>query len=85
MYTKFNINNTVKVKLTEQGKLIYREEWNRIFGDKSGFTYSPPKEDENGYSNWQMWSLMETFGNYMDMGCDCPFETDILIEFKWAE
>lgn len=85
MYTKFNINDTVKVKLTERGKKLHREEWDRVFGDKSGFTYSLPKEDENGYSSWQMWSLMETFGKHVSLGCECPFDTDILIEFKWGE
>lgn len=85
MYTKFNINDTVKVKLTERGKQIHREEWDRVFGDKSGFIYTPPLEDENGYSRWQMWSLMKIFGNHMGLGLDCPFETNILIEFKWSE
>lgn len=78
MYTKFNINDTVKVKLTEHGKKIHR-------GNNSNFTYTPPREDENGYSSWQMWSLMEEFGSHCRIGFDNPFETDILIELKWGD
>ena len=84
MYTKFNINDTVKVKLTEKGKQIHREEWGRVFGNNSNFTYAPPREDENGYSSWQMWELMRWFGNHCRTGFDNPFETDILLELKWG-
>jgi hypothetical protein len=82
MYTKFNINATVKVKLSERGKQIHREEWECVFGNNPNFTYSPPQEDEEGYSKWQMWSLMEMFGSYCGLGFDLPFHTDILIELK---
>lgn len=83
MYTKFNINDTVKVKLTEHGKKIHREDWDSVFGNNSNFTYTPPREDENGYSSWQMWELMRWFGNHCRIGFDNPFETDILLELKW--
>ena len=84
MYTKFNINDTVKVKLTEHGKQIHQQQWDRYLR-RGQIEYTPPREDENGYSRWQMWNLMETFGPHMSLGVDCPFETDILIEYKWSE
>jgi hypothetical protein len=40
-------------------------------------TYRPPEEDAEGWSKWQLWSLMSLFGPCMHMGCDVPFETDM--------
>ena len=85
MYTKFNINDTVKVKLTEYGKYVLRKEWEHILSGNPNFEYMPPQEDDEGYSTWQMWSLMETFGKYITMTGNLPFETNILIELKWSE
>lgn len=77
---KFNINNYVKVKLNERGKEILKKEWDsrpNIF--RSQFEFELPEEDEDGYSKWQLWNLMTTFGEYMWLGCVVPFETEIEI------
>ena len=63
---KFNINNLVKVKLTDQGK--------RILGN---IPLSLPEEDESGWSEWQLWHLMSVFGNDIYNGCILPFEINI--------
>lgn len=65
---KRNINDYVLVRLTDVGKEILR---------KKGF--SLPKEDADGWSKWQLWSLMNTFGEYTQLGKDVPFETEIEI------
>lgn len=39
-------------------------------------------EDENGFSQWQMWRLFETFGEHIFLGCEPPFETEIEIVGK---
>jgi hypothetical protein len=66
---KLNINNIVKVKLTEHGHRILRG--------------NPIAEyliaDEDGYTEWQMWLLFHTFGNHLYSGCVLPFETEIEI------
>jgi hypothetical protein len=36
--------------------------------------------DEEGYSIFQLWSLIDYFGDMMDIN-GLPFETDIKIEF----
>jgi hypothetical protein len=66
---KFNINNYVRVKLTPKGKDVLRARAKPI-----------PKEDKYGWSRWQLWTLFEVFGNYVHVGSDAPFETEIEIE-----
>ena len=46
---KFNINHYVKVKLTDKGREIHREEYEKLMSNLS-YDYTPPKEDEDGYS-----------------------------------
>lgn len=64
---KFNINNIVRVKLTDIGKRII-----------SGKKYMPA-EDERGWSEWQMWDLMNVFGEHIYLGMSLPFEAEIEI------
>lgn len=66
---KFNVNNYVKVKLTKRGKEIMEEEG----------VMSKPKPDAEGFSKFQMWELMQIFGNYVYNGCEIPFEMEIEI------
>lgn len=80
----FNINETVKIRLTDYGRQLHRadwEEWNKQL-PKAFHEYHPPKEDKNGWSQWQMWDLMKQFGNHCGLGCRPPFETTILIPVK---
>lgn len=79
----FNINDTVRVQLTQKGKNILRERYDNyakslgeIFPPKS---FELPKEDDNGFSEWQMWQLFEYFGSNIFLGCELPFNTNIEI------
>jgi hypothetical protein len=79
-YAEFNINDSVKVRLTDLGRKIHRKEHERIFaGTPHASKYTPPKEDADGYSIWQLWILMDYFGEYVGMARELPFETTILI------
>ena len=78
---KMNINNHVKVKLTTYGKEIlhrqfdeFHESYLSVFRE-----FVLPNEDADGWSEWQMWYLMKTFGGYISLGRDVPFETEIEI------
>lgn len=69
---RFNINNSVRVKLTDTGRHHNRQEHPR----------SAPflKEDADGWSRWQLWDLMHTFGSLLSLGAGrLPFETEIEI------
>ncbi len=82
----FNINYNVKVRLTKFGKELHRQRWEDFWNSygkfEYQFPYTPPKEDENGYCEFQMWELMEKFGPYCGLGCEPPFDTVILINEK---
>jgi hypothetical protein len=81
---KLNINSNVKVKLTKFGKEYHKQRhidfWSGCQGN--GFPYVPPKEDADGYCEFQLWRLMEIFGSLCKMACELPFETVILIDDK---
>lgn len=74
---KFNINKMVKVKLTSKGKEIHKQRYDKY---NHSIEYTPPKEDENGYSDFQMWELMNIFGEHTSIGLDQCFEATILID-----
>ena len=70
----FNINETVKIRLTATGIKVLSDFWAEYDICK---TYTP---DENGYLEMQLWHVMEVFGDSLRLGCDPPFETNILID-----
>jgi hypothetical protein len=72
----FNVNYTVKVKLTDHGREIHFWHWQSIMPH---LPYMPPKEDEDGWSKWQLWDLMSQFGPHVGLGMKLPF--DAFIEF----
>lgn len=76
----FNINDNVRIKLTNRGKEILCGQHVKIIRRFPQITYefTLPKEDENGWSEWQLWKLMEAFGDYIGMGTvEYPFELTI--------
>lgn len=75
---QFNMNNLVKVKLTESGLKILQTE-----KEKDQY-FLIPKVDEDGYANFPLWKLMNVFGDYLFMGNnDLPFDLDILISDEY--
>lgn len=79
-YLKFNINDSVKVRLTEYGKRILAQQAKEFF-QETGISISAltPQEDEEGYSQWQLWTLMQSLGPHMGNGLPLVIETTILI------
>ncbi|NQT04172.1 MAG: hypothetical protein HQ580_19255 [Planctomycetes bacterium] len=79
---EFNVNNYVHVRLTESGKKELRRQYDELKREfpqvKHG--HHSPKEDENGWSKWQLHVLMNRLGNIMNCGMNPPFETTIKIE-----
>lgn len=79
----YNINNNIKVKLTERGKAILEHEVadtinilkNLNFSDD----YFPYPEDTNGYTEFQLWNFMRIFGNYFYIGCPPIIEKNEII------
>ena len=80
---KFNTNHDVKVKLTDYGRDILRkqhQEFLKQWPSAKGLVEDGlPKEDSDGWSTWQLWSLMSELGEYLYLGGKLPFETNIII------
>lgn len=76
----FNINNYVRVKLNDQGRKICKDYHDNLFkNSRMKPEYTPPAEDDDGWSKWQMWELMQKFGPHIYLGGEVPFDTQIEI------
>ena len=75
----FNVNHYVRVKLTPEGHRLLRKQHDEIYERTLHFhkpDYVPPKEDEDGWSQWQLHDLMFRLGSHCYNGCHVPFETN---------
>ena len=66
---RINLNEPIKVKLTDWGKEIYYHQYDRTNQIARREICKPrfPKEDENGYTEFQLWCFMELYGEYIGM------------------
>lgn len=66
---RINLNEPIKVKLTDWGKEIYYHQYDRINQIAGREICKPkfPKEDENGYTEFQLWCFIELYGMHMGM------------------
>ena len=67
----FNINNLIKVRLTDHGKDIFyhqHDEFNRRYGNgKEIIEPRYPDVDEDGFTIFQLWHFMEIYGPYISI------------------
>lgn len=68
-HIRINLNEPIKVKLTDWGKEIYYHRYDRANQIAGREICKPkfPKEDENGYTEFQLWCFMELYGEHMGM------------------
>lgn len=74
-----NVNFSVRVKLTDLGRKILRENDERLMGKFPGLVIGHVIADDGTYRT-QLWSLMHDFGGHMFCGGRNPFDTEIVIE-----
>lgn len=70
--TRINLNEVIKVKLTDRGKYIYfhrYDDLNRCWG-RTMIEPSYPAEDEEGYSAFQLWNFMNIYGPHMGLNSE---------------
>lgn len=62
-----NLNEFIKVRLTDLGKDIYYHRYDMInaFAKKEVIKPHYPKEDENGYTKFQLWDFIELYGSHI--------------------
>jgi hypothetical protein len=78
---RLNINDKVRVKLTDFGRACLTQH-DASCKDLQPLFKAMPKEDADGYSEWQLWELMSTFGERLYNGCEVPFEPTIILGDK---
>lgn len=77
-----NINWWVQVRLTHEGRKHYYEYMRSLLEPYGKMNlYSPPEENSEGWSRWQMHELIGVFGSRVTNGT-LPFETTIRIELE---
>lgn len=66
---RINLNDFIKVKLTPLGKEIYYHRFDEINTTWGREICKPtyPKEDENGYTKFQLWIFMELYGQHLGL------------------
>ena len=76
---KININDTVRVQLTAFGKEVLRKKFDETLRPRyPKLKFALPEEDSGGWSSWQLWYLMNTFGECMFLDAqELPFRTEI--------
>lgn len=81
MFT-YNVNHKIKVKLTEHGKAILEKDVTDTLGLLKNFNYqeySLYHEDEDGYTEFQLWDFMNIFGSHFSMCCKQIIEHNEII------
>lgn len=66
---RINLNEMVKVKLTDLGKDIYYHQFDAMNKAHGRQIAKPqfPKCDKDGYTEFQLWCFMELYGEHMGM------------------
>lgn len=82
---KFNMNNYIRVQLTDEGRRIHRANHAALLSalpveSAAAFPYQPPVEDADGWSRWQGWHLMREFGAWLSITREPPFNLTVEIE-----
>jgi hypothetical protein len=85
MSDTFNLNDFVWVRLTDVGRAVIKEDdkrWAQRIPSYGGSLPRVQKEEaeNDGWSRWQLWSLMQQFGSEVHLGCVPPFETTIRLK-----
>lgn len=73
-----NLNEYIKVKLTDEGKEIYRNYYHYIDDE-----HVPTLDvDEEGFCKFQLWEFMHIFGEHFRMCGSLPCETNVKIQVR---
>lgn len=67
---KVNLNERIAVKLTDFGKEVCFHRYDQLYKltQKEVFKPKYPKVDEEGYTTFQLWDFINTFGRFMEIG-----------------
>ena len=72
----FNTNNYIKVKLTDAGINAYYHRNDEARAKGANLSQSLPYIDEEGYTKFQLWDFIHTFGKYYYPGGEIMTENN---------
>lgn len=80
---KYNVNNKIKVKLTEYGKFVLGREvadtMSMLRTLNVSDEYSPYPEDDAGYTEFQLWNFMRIFGTHFEVWSPLMIENNEIV------
>lgn len=67
---RINLNDKIKVKLTDFGKQIFYHRYDDINARcmKTAIKPSYPRQDKDGYTTFQLWDFIQLYGRYIGLG-----------------
>jgi hypothetical protein len=79
---RFNLNQSVRVRLTEHGLALHRADWEGYVASlperaRASQVYRPPLIDADGFWTTQCWSLMQLFGPHIGMARPNAFDLNV--------
>lgn len=66
--TILNLNDNIKVKLTDYGIHVYYHQYDVLIGLGAPLKRCYPTVDEEGYTDFQVWDFMNLYGPHMKLG-----------------
>lgn len=81
MKIPINLNEVIKVKLTDLGKVNYFHRFDQLNRTYGRIVCKPeyPIVDEDGYTSFQLWDFMELYGSHMGMASPPVIENNTVI------
>lgn len=74
----FNCNYDVLIRLTEHGKDMLRKKY-----EEAKIPFKNPEENDDGWSKWKLWEVMENFGSQCHLGfVNQPFLPGIKLVYE---
>ncbi|MEY3205046.1 MAG: hypothetical protein RLZZ21_1377 [Planctomycetota bacterium] len=77
IWINYNANDYVRVRLTDHGRALLKKQHERLNAITTYLPYTPPTEDADGWSKWQLHRLLNHFGAHTGMGMPLCFEATI--------
>lgn len=72
-----NLNDRVRIKLTDLGREVVVKNHNALYGDKAHlYPVDMPVPNDDGWCEMQLWEVMREFGEHMSLGGKPVIETE---------
>lgn len=81
---RVNLNDKIMVKLTDLGKEIYYHQFDDAINAGAKIKPHFPKEDANGYTQFQLWDFIHLYGQHIGMARPNVIEPIDIVLVEWS-